>query len=152
MALIRMLIVVPIFLVFFLQYFFFFVGQFDFLACELPLLLNDGPLFDDLVAGPDVDVHEDQGVPDEALFDLAVERGVGGEAWSVVDLQDIGLALVIKHDIEPKDFEAHIIKVVVRLAGPDVVGEYGLSRNEGLDDHVFDLPPDGLSVDVLCYT
>jgi hypothetical protein len=38
-----------------------------------------------------------------------VQRGFSGEAWSVVDFQQIDSASVIHHEVEAQYLEAHII-------------------------------------------
>lgn len=37
-----------------------------------------------------------------------VERGIGWEAWSVVDLEEMDAVLVIYQEIESKELEAHV--------------------------------------------
>jgi len=107
---------------------------------QFALLEAEGVVFD-LVG----DVDEGEGVADEALLDERVERGVGGEAGRVVDLQDHGLERAVEDHVEPQDLEAHVVAEVVRLAGAVVVGEGGLHRDERLGDEPADLAPDLLA-------
>lgn len=75
------------------------------------------------------DVHEFEGVADQALLDERVERSISGEARRVVDLQDHGLERTVQNHVEAEDLEAHVVAEVVRLAGAVVVGEGGLHRD-----------------------
>lgn len=49
------------------------------------------------------------------FFDVSIERSVSGEAGSVVDFNEVGSQLMVEHDIEAKDFKAHVIAEVVRV-------------------------------------
>ena len=55
------------------------------------------------------DVHEFEGVPNEALLDEGVQGSVCGEAGRVVDLQDNGLECAIQDHIEAQYLEAHVV-------------------------------------------
>lgn len=67
-----------------------------------------------------------------------VERGVGGEARSVVDLEDDWLCLVVEHYVEAEQLEAHVGGVVFGLAGAVGVGQVRQPRDHGLNDAVLD--------------
>ena len=59
------------------------------------------------------------GVFDKFSLDLFVQRRVTGEAWTVVDFEQLRLALVIEHDVKSQDLETHRILVVIELAGAE---------------------------------
>lgn len=82
----------------------------------------------------DIDVHELQGVLDEAVLNLVVEGSVGGEAGSMVDFDDVGFPFVVDHDVESQHVEAHGAGVVLRLGELVLVAHEGQPRDDGLDD------------------
>lgn len=62
-----------------------------------------------------IDVEEGERISDQILFDVLIERSIRGEAGSIVDLQEVGVELMVKHDIEPQYFKAHVIGEIVRV-------------------------------------
>ena len=61
------------------------------------------------------EIHQSERIHDEVLFDVLIERGVGGEARSVVDFEDIGIEFMVQHDIKAQDFKAHVVGEVIRV-------------------------------------
>lgn len=47
------------------------------------------------------DVHKKKGISYEGLLDEGVQRGISGEAGSIVDLQNDGLEPAVEDNIEP---------------------------------------------------
>lgn len=95
------------------------------LARDQPLRVVVLAFGDQLALLLGVDVHEHEGVLDKTVLDLVVEWGVGGETGRVVDLDHVGLTLVIDHHIQAQDVEAHVAGVVLRLAELVLVGHQG---------------------------
>lgn len=89
-------------------------------------------------------VHHEQRVLDEVLLDDVIERRVGGEARSVVDLQQKDAVLVVYHEIKAEELEAHIGGCLLRPADFIIGEEVGLRRDNSLDDVVLDLTPIGI--------
>lgn len=86
-----------------------------------------------------VDVHQFERILDQIELDLVVERGVGGEAGSVVDLEQDGLGSTIQHDVQPQNVETHVSGVVLRLAALVLMRHEGQSTDDGLNGHIVDL-------------
>ena len=40
---------------------------------------------------------------------MLIERGVSFETWSIVNFDEIGVKFMVKHHIEAKNLEAHVI-------------------------------------------
>ena len=87
--------------------------------------------------------HEDR-IFDEVLLDEVVERGVGGKAGRVVDLQQKHPFLVVHHEIEPQELETPVRPRLLRPAQPIVVHNLRLRCQQGLHNAVLDLRPVGV--------
>ena len=87
------------------------------------------------------DVHEHDGVVDERVLDLSVELGVGGEARRMVDLEHVGLELLVDEYVVAEYLEASAALVVVGEARAIVVLEHGVCGQNDLDDDVVDVRP-----------
>lgn len=86
------------------------------------------------------EVKQANGVRYEILFDLEIQRGVGAEGGRVVDLQNPGLKVRVKHDVETEDLEAHRVLDVIWLAATIDVRQLGLHRTDGFDNRGSDVP------------
>jgi hypothetical protein len=53
------------------------------------------------------ETQERDRVFDDYSFDFLVERGVGSQTWIGIDLEQIGFALAVEHDVEAEDLKAH---------------------------------------------
>jgi hypothetical protein len=67
------------------------------------------------------DVQQPQRVFNEPTFDDFVHVRVVVETWTLVDLQQPGLELLIEHDVEAQDLKALPIILVARFAGTRLV-------------------------------
>ena len=94
-----------------------------------------------LVAGPGSDIHQDEGVPDEVALNQLVDGCFGAEAGSVVNLQQVELALVVEHEVKAEDLEAHVVRRVVGLGHAVLVLQVRLSCYNCLHYCVLDSSP-----------
>ena len=74
-------------------------------------------------------VEDPERVLHQLLFDLEIEGGLGGEAGSVVDLDEPGLEVGVEHDVEPENLKAELVLDVFGLAGAVDVPHTGLTRD-----------------------
>ena len=91
------------------------------------------------VAALHTQIEKCDAVMDHALLDLVVERTVGLERWHLVDFDKRWLQLVVYHDVEPQDLEAHAIFNVIRLARTIQMVHVRLRQTESLDYDLVDL-------------
>lgn len=84
-------------------------------------------------------VDEVERVVEHILLHHLVQRRVAVERRSVVDLQQPRLAELVDQNVEPEDLEAHIVVQIARLAGPVVVDQVRLDRDERLDHNISEL-------------
>jgi len=61
-------------------------------------------------------IHQNKRISEQILLDLQIKRSVSCKAGSVVDFQNDGPQVRIKHNIEAEHFKAHIVLDVVWLA------------------------------------
>lgn len=108
---------------------------------KYPLLEELVPLQLNVVFSFGIHVHKPESVLDEILFDDWIEWGIGGEAGSMIHLDKGRFEFVIEEDIETQYFEAHVVSIIVRLAGPVVVAQVGLYGADSLDDDSVDIVP-----------
>ena len=85
-------------------------------------------------------------VSHQLSLDLLVQGAVRREAGTVIDLEQVWLALGVQHDIEAQDLEAHGVLKVIDLARVHSVRDDWLSGYQGLDDDVLDLLHEFLGV------
>jgi hypothetical protein len=64
----------------------------------------------------------------------------------MVNLYKVCFAFGIEHNVEPKDFKAHVVVDVARLAGSIRVEEVRLYRYQGFDYNLFNLALDFLYI------
>ena len=86
-------------------------------------------------------VHQYQTVPYQVTLNELVQRRLCAKTGRVVDFQQVQLAVVVEHEIEPQHFEAHIVQWVVGLSHAVLVLEVGLACDYSLDDGVLDPAP-----------
>ncbi len=84
-------------------------------------------------------VDQVERVADQTLLDVAVQRRIRCEAGCVVYFQEVGVELMVDHDIKAQHLEAHVIRKVLRMDGGDGSTEGGVARDDGLDDDIVDL-------------
>lgn len=68
------------------------------------------------------DVHQCEGIFDEGKLDMVIKRRISDKRRSVIDLYHIGLAVFIKHHIDPQNVETHITQLVLWLAKSILMG------------------------------
>lgn len=86
-------------------------------------------------------VHHQQRILNQILLYDVIERSVGGKARSVVDFQEKHPILVVDHEVEPEQLEAHIGSGLLWAAEFVISKQVRLSSQDGLDDVVLDLTP-----------
>jgi len=84
------------------------------------------------------DAQEPDCVPDQLTLNFFIEWAIRRETWTVVYFKQVGLTLVVKHDVEAKDFEAHRVLKVVKLTGAHRVLNLWLPSNNRLHNDVLD--------------
>lgn len=87
------------------------------------------------------DVQQPQRVFDEPTLDDFVHVRVVVETWTLVDLQQPWLELLIEHDVETQDLKALPIILVARFAGTRLVIMFQMRQpnQQGFYDYVFEL-------------
>lgn len=61
-------------------------------------------------------MHEFKGIFNQAKLDFIVKWGVSGKGGRMVDLNKLGLFLMIEHNVKSNYMKAHTVGVVFRLA------------------------------------
>lgn len=84
-------------------------------------------------------VDEGQCVLDQAFLNVSVERSVCRETGGIVYFQKAGIQLVVDHDIEAKNFEAHVVAEALGVYIGDGGTKGGITSNDGLDEQIVDL-------------
>jgi len=87
------------------------------------------------------DVHQGKGVANKVVLDQLVKRCVGGEAWSVVNFQQVDLVIRVDHEVEPQHLETHVVRQVMRLANTVLVLQVRLTADHCFDDDVLNIGP-----------
>jgi hypothetical protein len=60
-----------------------------------------------------IDIEHGESITQHSFLDFVVQRGVSGETWRLIDFQEPRSTLIVDHNIETKDLEAHgIIEVI----------------------------------------
>lgn len=104
-----LLIFFPNFFQLFHLYVPFLTGQFDGLACEDPALVSFFGLKYDVVASLGSHIHQNDCIPDEVALDQLIQGSVRCETGCMVDLEQINFTLGVDHEVEPKNFETHVV-------------------------------------------
>jgi len=73
--------------------------------------------FKDVILFRNRAIKQLEGVHKQGAFHHLVEFGVDVEGWRVVDLDEVSTAFIVKHDVEAKNLEAHVVVNVAGLAG-----------------------------------
>mmetsp|Transcript_5543 Transcript_5543/g.12935 ORF Transcript_5543/g.12935 Transcript_5543/m.12935 type:complete len:288 (-) Transcript_5543:424-1287(-) len=82
-------------------------------SCPVPPLPNQ-LLVDLLVLGGQGTTGDFHRLINQAPLDILIKRGIGGEAWQVVDLNEVRLPALIEHHIDTQDLEAPAPEVASR--------------------------------------
>ena len=60
-----------------------------------------------------VDIEDVECIRYQIFLDVSIEGSVGCEAGSIVNFEEVGVELMIDHDVKAQDLEAHIVGEVV---------------------------------------
>ena len=108
-------------------------------------------LLDHFFASLLAEIQQLEGILDDVLFDFVIEGGVGGEGRRLVDFDEPGPEVLVDHDVEAEDLEAHRVIVVVRLARAVDVSHVWLPNDDRFDDDVLDALHDEVWVGTLLH-
>ena len=85
------------------------------------------------------DVHDLEGIFDQIVLYFVIKGRIGCETGRVVNLDDIGVTLVVNHDIKTENVEAHVARVVFRLWKFILVAHQRQTWDYGFYYSIFDL-------------
>jgi hypothetical protein len=87
-------------------------------------------------------IHHLKCVENYLAFHSLVYVRIGCETWALINLKEIGLQLVVEHNVNTQNLKTHLTCEVVGLAAAVCMGDTGLYCAKGFNHHVINLAPE----------